>query len=106
MVFDKTFQNSRQKAIRLYLVEWFIYGTLKFVILGTLEFVQRMIPKDNVGCLDNAYLATMKCVAVNKAFKQVAEKQTKIKVNRQLKALGSFSTRRNFPLGMIFSFVF
>ena len=57
--------------------------------------------------LDNAYLATMKCFVVNKAFKQVAEKQTNIKqVKRQLKALGSFSTKRDFPRGMIFSFVF
>ena len=39
--------------------------------------------------LHKAYLATMKCVVVNKAFKQVAEEQTKIKqVKRQLKAIG------------------
>ena len=39
--------------------------------------------------LHKAYLATMKCVVVNKAFKQVTEEQTKIKqVKRQLKALG------------------
>ena len=29
--------------------------------------------------LDTAYLATMKCVVVNMAFKQVAEEQAKIK---------------------------
>ena len=72
----------------------------------TLEFVQRMTPRTTLDTLDNAYLATMKCVVVNKASKQVAEKQTKIKVKRQLKALGSFSTRRNFPRVIIFSFVF
>ena len=39
--------------------------------------------------LHKAYSATMKCVVVNKAFKQVAEEQTKIKqVKRQLKAIG------------------
>ena len=54
----------------------------------TLEFVQRMTPKGNTDALDKAYLATMKCTVVNKAFKQVAEEHTKIKqVKHQLKAL-------------------
>ena len=35
------------------------------------------------------YLATMKCIVVSKAFKKVAEEQTKFKqIKRQLKALG------------------
>ena len=37
--------------------------------------------------LDKAYLATIKCIVVNKAFKQVAEEHTKIKqVKHQVKA--------------------
>ena len=36
-------------------------------------------PRATLDALDKAYLATMKCVVVNKAFKQVAEEQTKIK---------------------------
>ena len=57
--------------------------------MGTLEFVQRTTPKGNTGCLDKAFFATMKYVVVKKAFKQVAEEQTKIKqVKSQLKALG------------------
>ena len=39
--------------------------------------------------LDKAYLAMMKCVAVSKAFKKVAEERTKFKqIKRQPKALG------------------
>ena len=48
-----------------------------------------MTPKGNTGCFTQGLLATMKCVVVNKAFKQVAGEQTKIKqVKRQLKAIG------------------
>ena len=48
-----------------------------------------MTPKGNTGCFRPSYLATMKCVVVNKAFKHVAEEQTKIKqVKSQLKVLG------------------
>ena len=57
--------------------------------MRTLEFVQRMTPRAIPHALDKAYLATMKCIVVNKAFKQVAEEQTKInQVKHQLKALG------------------
>ena len=47
-------------------------------------------PRAIPDALDKAYLATMKCIVVNKAFTQgVAEEQTKIKqVKHQLKALG------------------
>ena len=46
-------------------------------------------PRATPDALDKAYLATMKCIVVNKAFKQVDEEQTKIKqVKHQLKALG------------------
>ena len=47
------------------------------------------LPKATSNALDKAYLATMKCVVVSKAFKKVAEEQTKFKqIKRQLKALG------------------
>ena len=36
-------------------------------------------PKATSNALDKAYLATMKCVVVSKAFKKVAEEQTKFK---------------------------
>ena len=56
--------------------------------MGTLEFAQ-WPPRATLDALDKAYLATMKRVVVNKAFKQVAEEQTKIKqVKSQLEALG------------------
>ena len=45
-------------------------------------------PRATPAALDKAYLATMKCIVVNKAFKQVVEEHTKIKqVKHQLKAL-------------------
>ena len=61
-----------------------------FTAVGTLEFVQRITPKGNIKCFrQGAYLATMKCVVVSKAFKKVGEEQTKfIQIKRQLKALG------------------
>ena len=37
------------------------------------------LPKATSNALDEAYLATMKCVVVSKAFKKVAEEQTKFK---------------------------
>ena len=80
------------------------FETLEFWELWNL--FKEWPPRTTLDALDNAYLATMKRVVLSKAFKQVAEKQTKIIVKRQLKALGSFSTRRNFPCRMIFSFVF
>ena len=47
------------------------------------------LPKATSNALDKAYLATMKCVVLSKAFKKVAEEQTKFKqIKRQLKALG------------------
>ena len=50
---------------------------------------EELLPRATLDTLHKAYLATMKCVVVNKAFKQVAEEQTKIKqVKRQLKATG------------------
>ena len=46
-------------------------------------------PKATSNALDKAYLAMMKCVFVSKAFKKVAEEQTKFKqIKRQLKAIG------------------
>ena len=46
------------------------------------------LPKATSNALD-AYLATMKCVVVSKAFKKMAMEQTKFKrIKRQLKALG------------------
>ena len=89
----------KAKAIRLCLVEWFIYGTLNFGIVGILEFVQRMTPKGNTRCFRQGLISNnqMRCcpgVVVNKAFKQVAKKHTKIKqVKHQLKALGRGSER-------------
>ena len=60
-----------------------------FATVRTLEFVQRITPKATSNSLDKAYLATMKCVVVSKAFKKVAEEQTKFKqIKRQLKAFG------------------
>ena len=57
--------------------------------MGTLKFVQRMTPRATLDALDKAYLATMKCAVANKAFKQAAENQTKIKqIKCQLKASG------------------
>ena len=39
--------------------------------------------------LDKAYLATMKCAVVSKAFKKVSKERTKFKqIKHQLKALG------------------
>ena len=50
---------------------------------------EELPPRATLDALHKAYLATMKCVVVNKVFKQVAEEQTKIKqVKRQLKAIG------------------
>ena len=47
------------------------------------------LPKATSNALDKAYLVTMKCVVVSKAFKKVAAEQTKFKqIKRQLKALG------------------
>ena len=47
------------------------------------------LPKAISNALDKAYLATMKCVVVSKAFKKVAEELTKFKqIKLQLKALG------------------
>ena len=47
------------------------------------------LPKATSNALDKVYLATMNCVVVSKAFKKVAEEQTKFKqIKRQLKALG------------------
>ena len=36
------------------------------------------LPKATSNALDKAYLATMKCVVVSKAFKKVAEEQTNL----------------------------
>ena len=47
------------------------------------------LPKATSNALDKAYLATMKCVVVSKAFKKVAEERTKFKQSKhQLNALG------------------
>ena len=47
------------------------------------------LPQATSNALDKAYLAAMKCVVVSKAFKKVAEEQTKFKqIKRQPKALG------------------
>ena len=47
------------------------------------------LPKATSNDLDKAYLATMRCVFGSKAFKKVAEEQTKFKqIKCQLKALG------------------
>ena len=49
---------------------------------------KKSLPKATSDALDKTYLAPMKCVVVNKAFKKVAEEQTKFKqIKRQLKAL-------------------
>ena len=50
-----------------------------FTTLGTLEFVQRIPLKDNIKSFIKAYLGTMKCVFVGKAFKKVAVEQTQFK---------------------------
>ena len=53
------------------------------------ELFKESLLKATSNALDTAYLATMKCVVVSKAFKKVAEEQTKFKqIKRQLKALG------------------
>ena len=50
---------------------------------------EESLPKATSNALDKAYLAMMRCVFVSKAFKKVAEEQTKFKQNKcQLKALG------------------
>ena len=50
---------------------------------------KKSLPKATSSALDKAYLATMRCVVVSKAFKKVAEGQTKFKqIKRQLKASG------------------
>ena len=47
------------------------------------------LPKATSNALDKAYLATMKCVVVSKAFKKVAGEQTKSKqIKHHLKASG------------------
>ena len=47
------------------------------------------LPKATSNALGKAYLAKMKCVVVSRAFKKVAEEQTKFKqIKHQLKALG------------------
>ena len=52
------------------------------------DLFKESLPKATSNALDKAYLATMKCVVVSKAFKKVAEEQTKFKqIKRQLKAL-------------------
>ena len=40
------------------------------------NLLQEWPPRATLDALDKAYLATMKCVVVNKAFKQEAEEQT------------------------------
>ena len=50
-----------------------------FTTLGTFEFVQESLSKTTSNPLDKAYLGTMKCVFVGKAFKKVATEQTKFK---------------------------
>ena len=86
----------KAKAILSCLVEWFIYGTLKLWNFRNFEICSKNDPKENVGCFRQCLFSNNECVVVNKAFKQVAEKQTKIKpVKRQLKASGSFSTRND-----------
>ena len=96
----KTFQNSDAAQGKSYsfmtcrMVHLRHFETLEFWELRNL--FKEWPPRTTLDSLDNAYLATMKCAVVNKAFKQVAEKQTKIKVKRHLKASGSFSTRRTF----------
>ena len=48
-----------------------------------------MTLKGNTGYFRQSLFSNNKCVVVNKAFKQVAEEQTKIKqVKSQLKTLG------------------
>ena len=50
---------------------------------------KKSLPKATSNALDKAYLATMRCVFVSKAFKKVAEEETKFKqIKCQLKALG------------------
>ena len=57
--------------------------------MGTWNLFKESLPKATSNASDKAYLATMKCVVVTKAFKKVAEEQTKFKqIKRQLKALG------------------
>ena len=47
------------------------------------------LPKATSNALNQAYLATMKCVVVSKAFEKVAEERTKFKqIKCQQKALG------------------
>ena len=53
------------------------------------DLFKESLPKATSNALDKAYLATMKCIAVSKAFNKVTEEQTKFKqIKRQLKALG------------------
>ena len=57
--------------------------------METSNLFKESLPKATSNALDKAYLATMKCVVVSKAFKKAAEEQTKFKqIIRQLKALG------------------
>ena len=53
------------------------------------KLFKESLPKATSNALDKAYFTTMKCVVVSKAFKKVAEEETKFKqIKRQLKALG------------------
>ena len=77
------------KAVCVCLAELFICD-IEFLQLWELwNLFKESLPKATSNALDKAYLATMKCVVVSKAFKKVAEDRTKFKqIKRQLKALG------------------
>ena len=51
-------QNSSSTTLRI------------FATVGTLDSFKESLPKATSSALDKAYLATIKCVAVNKAFKK------------------------------------
>ena len=71
-------QNSSSTTLPEYLQLWKLWNLVK-----------ESLPKATSNALDKAYLATMKCVVVSKAFKKVSEEQTKFKqIKHQLKALG------------------
>ena len=75
------------KAVCVCLAELFINYTMNLSNCGNFGICS--LPKATSNAFDKAYLATMKCVVVSKAFKTVADEGTKFKqIKRQLKALG------------------
>ena len=91
-------QGKRYSFMPCRMVHLQQFETLKLWALWNL--FKELTPRATLDALDKAYLATMKSVVVNKAFKQVAEDQTKIKqIKCQLKASGCGRRQASGALG-------